>query len=60
MVVGVADTETAGSLRGRLAGIVAGSRYNCRLGDRCVSKWSVVLNMLEGVVVCGDNSLFFF
>jgi hypothetical protein len=37
-----------GSLGGRLAGIVAGSRYNCRLGDRCVLKWNVVVNMLEG------------
>jgi len=42
---------TAGLLGGRLAGIVAGSRYNCRLGDRCILKWSVVVNMFGGVVV---------
>jgi len=25
---------------------MADSRYNCRLGDRCTLKWSVVVNML--------------
>jgi hypothetical protein len=51
VVVDLADTEMAGSLGGKLAGIVAGSMYNCRLGDRCVLKWRVVVNMLGGVVV---------